>query len=166
MGFESEGISELKMRLQRLADVPAIATAELSDCADDLQQKARDMAPIDYGDLKDAIMVNEVGGSARNAKGQFMKGALREFIVYVKNDRPLQHPTNEMHVVGDYAWKVHEYMGWGSNVTTFMPSEKSVIEGEMHGVEAGGKFLERAMNELEPNIHMRLAKIVAKWTEG
>jgi hypothetical protein len=57
-------------------------------------------------------------------------------------------------------------MGWGMNQTSFMPSEKSVQTGNAKGVEAGGKFLERAAEDMRDIISEKMAKIVYKYIEG
>lgn len=172
MSLNTQGIEELKLQLRRLANVPDVANEELKRCAQEVQRVARDMAPIDYGDLKNAIRIRETAG--RGAGGRFVKG-VREFEVYINNGHPVADPDkrkHDVHYVGEYAWLVHEYMGWGSvqgylpDGRAFNPSDESRAEGLKHGVEAGGKFLERAGLELQAEISSRLAKVVFKYIEG
>ncbi len=46
--------------------------------------------------------------------------------------------------VGEYAWLIHEHMGWGNVRMSIMPSERSVAAGLANGVHAGGRFMDRA----------------------
>lgn len=162
MSFEIEGIEQIKLKLQRLNDVPQIADEELKKCAEDLADKARAMAPVDYGDLKEAIQVARRG--AQGAGGRFVKG-ISNYEVLINNRHPVSDPFKQKYgtdYVGEYAWYVHEHMGWGSNSADLMPSDKSIAAGAAAGVEAGGKFLERALEDMRDEIGMRLAQAVRK----
>ncbi len=173
MAFDAEGFDQLKLILKRAADLPSEMNGELKVMAKKTQELAIHMAPIEYGDLKDAIKIQEVAG--QGAGGRFAKG-LRNFVVYVDNNHPVSDERqirNNIETVGEYAWFVHEYMGWGSHSgapledgRSFMPSEKSVAEGERYGVEAGGRFLERAGDEIADRIDAELGKVVFKWIEA
>ena len=161
MSFQTVGISDLRIRINALNGSIDVATEEMRQLAFDIREKARDMAPIDYGDLKKSLKIRNVMGrdeKSRNDKGQAFTGSRRQFIIYVDNDRPLIHPTKKATTVGDYAWEVHEYMGWGNNVMPFMPSDHSVEVGWTHGVEAGGKFLERAVEFYRDSAETRITK--------
>jgi len=107
MALNTQGIEELKLQLRRLANVPEIANNEMKACAEDLRNKARDMAPIDYGDLKGAIQTraNSVGGAA------FRRGStLLNYEVIINNNHPVSDDEKRKHGVthvGEYAWLVH-----------------------------------------------------------
>lgn len=161
--MDTSGIGQLKLRLQRMGGIAEVADATLKEAAGELRDKARDMAPIDYGDLKAAITVRRLG--AQGAGGRFVKG-VSNYEVYVNNDAPV-HDKQGVDSVGEYAWLVHEHMGWASQPNPqFMPSQESVDAGLEKGVEAGGKFLERATLELKVKFEERLAAIVLKYLEG
>jgi hypothetical protein len=151
--------SRFRVRLERLKGVPEAVNEELRDCAHDLAQLSRDMAPIDYGDLKAAIKVGRRG--VQGEGGRFVAGK-SQYDVYVDEDQPVRDPDKideGVETVGEYAMEVHEHMGWESHpVKDFMPSEKSRREGAARGVEAGGKFMERALIELSPGIVSRLKR--------
>lgn len=67
MAFDLEGIEQFKLQLSRLTEIPNLADQELKACAEEVAQKARDMAPYEYEDLKEAIQVARRGG-ARDAR--------------------------------------------------------------------------------------------------
>jgi hypothetical protein len=165
MGLQSDGVQQLKLILKRMRDVPAVANEELRVCADKVQTLARNMAPIDYEDLRKSIRVRRIG--VQGAGGTFMKG-VSGFMVYVDNNYSVsaeEKAKRGVTKVGDYAWEVHEHMGWAGYKTELMPSKKSVADGLSHGVDAGGKFLERATDRLGPVINARLAAIIRKYVD-
>jgi len=170
MTFSSQGIDQLKLLLNRAKSIPEQADQELGRIAMDLRDMARNMAPEDYGDLKNSIKHQRVGGG-RNALGRFESG-LHNWIVYVKNDYHVQDPEKAkigIETAGQYAWFIHEYMGWGSTPGApngkgkpFMPSVYSQMIGLSHGVESGGKFLERAGIEIQRTMSSKIGTIVLK----
>jgi hypothetical protein len=161
MAFDTSNIEKFKLHLMRLAEIPDLANAEMEACAKEVQQKARDMAPIEFGDLKDAIRIRNVGtGGAKASGGKFTTGGTRNYQIYIDESHGSQHGGT----VGAYAWGVHEYMGWGSTQghtpdgKKYMPSAESVQAGAAKGVEAGGQFLARAVRALEGGIYARVQK--------
>lgn len=170
MGLSSDGIDQLKLLLNRAKGIPQQADEELGRIAMDLRDMARNMAPEDYGDLKNSIKHQRVGGG-RNALGRFESG-LHNWIVYLKNDYHVQDPEKQkdgIETVGEYAWFIHEYMGWGNTPgaprkdgTPFMPSAYSQLIGLSHGVESGGKFLERASMEIQKTMSPKIGRVVLK----
>lgn len=162
MGFKSQGADKLKLRLQRIgAGLPNAVDNELRNIAYEIQQKAKDMAPIDYGDLRSAIRVRRYGMQGEG--GRFVKGR-SVYDVLLDMNQPVRDPDKleEGYTrVGDYAWEVHEHMGWGNKRRVLMPSKKSVAAGLAAGVEAGGKFMERALLDVatkDDGILVRLIK--------
>lgn len=167
MALDTEGITQVRMRLMRLAKTPAIADEELKRCANDVAQKARDMAPIDYEDLRRAIQVARRGSDVRDSKGRFVSGySTYEVLI---NDRTTVRDPEKLKRgithVSEYAWWVHEHMGWASSPNKFMPSKRSVAAGLSAGVEAGGMFMVRALYDMEASIQQRLARVVARYIE-
>lgn len=168
MGMEIEGMEQVKLLLQRITGVVDVANAELKTMANEVAEVARDMAPIDYGDLKSAIKVRFEG--AQGTGGRFVKGG-GAYAIYIDNDTPVQDPFKQKYgteTVGEYAWLVYQYMGYG-NVPGFLPdgrpfnpSEDSVKAGKEKGVDAGGLFLERAAIAKIDEIYQRMATIVDK----
>lgn len=165
MEFNLGEIQKIRLRLERLKELPQLLNEELRHCANDVAQVAKDMAPIDYGDLKDAIQVGRRG--VQGAGGRFVSG-MSNYEVFINERHPVSDPDKIKHGVdhvGEYAWYVHEHMGWSGYDTGFMPSEKSVEAGLEKGVDAGGKFLERALEEMRVAIEARMASVNAKYVK-
>lgn len=168
MAFDADEFDQVKVRIMRAADVansPEVQ-ALLREAAEEIRQTARNMAPEDYGDLKDAIRVGRRG--AQDASGRFSSGAGSTYTVYIDNNHRVKDPERKKsaETVGQYAWHVHEHMGWGTNVTNFMPSQHSVATSAAAGEIAGGKFLERAMEKHATSIYQRVAQVVLKHVEA
>lgn len=162
MGLKTTGMGSLKATLSRIGQaVPRAMDQELAMVAAEVRNKAKAMAPIDYGDLKSAIRLRRLG--VQGAGGRFVAG-LSNYEVYLDMNQPVTDPDKEETRVGEYAWKVHEHMGWAGNRRALMPSEKSVAAGKAEGVDAGGRFMERALLEvvMAENITARLARVARK----
>jgi hypothetical protein len=169
MSFDVDdgGIKQMKLRLQRLRGVKGVANEELKACANDVAQKAKDMAPIDYGDLKRAIQVGRRG--VQGAGGRFVKG-VSNYDVFISGNTKVQDPKkldrkDPVETVGEYVWEVHEHMGWASQPGKFMPSEESVQAGLEKGVEAGGKFMERAQEAMRQEVVKRMITVTAAYIQ-
>lgn len=160
MSLSTTGIEALKLKLMELAFAPVLVEVELEACARELRDKSRDMAPIDFGDLKSAIQDRRLGSAARSALGQFVKGS-SSYEVFINMRTPVRDPkkSGEFSTVGQYAWEVHEHMGYAGHETDHMPSKESVKAGRDAGVDAGGKFMERAALELVPKVNSRLMTV-------
>jgi hypothetical protein len=169
MAFEHEGLEGAVARLIRAAQLPDKCNHELFEMALETQETAKHMAPVDYGDLQDAITLR-----ARNEKGQFARigpVAMRlNYEIFVNDNHPVTKDKKTTDTkVGDYSRQVHEYMGYGNvegapigrGGKPFMPSQKSVDEGLKHGEEAGGRFIDRAREKISKVMHARLGKIIA-----
>lgn len=170
MSFSFEGLEQMKLRLQRIGGgVVDVANEQMQTMAHELRQKARDMAPIDYGDLKAAIQLRAHAAAGVKATGGRFT-SLRDWTVFVNNEYPVRDKDKpESTVVGDYVWLVHQYMGYGNTQgylpgsgKPFNPSDESRREGERHGVEAGGLFMERATEALREDFQKRMASIIRK----
>lgn len=169
MSLDIEGIEGLKLLLKRFTDIPNAAAAEMGILAEDTKNLARNMAPEEFGDLKDAIKMRLRDGFGRFARG--INAVTYEIYVdtshAVSDERQVK--TGDT-TVGDYAWAVHEYMGYGNTPGApmkksgkpFMPSAKSVAEGLKFGVDAGGRFMERSGEEMREKIDVKLGALVFK----
>lgn len=170
MAFNLEGIEQFKLQLSRLNEIPNLADAELRQCAEEVAQKARDMAPFDYEDLIDAIQVGRRGG-ARDARGRFV-GGISNYEVFINLRHPVKDPgAKGVSTVEAYAWEVHEHMGWGSTPGSlyihgkpFMPN-KDRNRGP-NGEERGGQFLYRAVEALREGIYARLNRKITGYTQA
>lgn len=169
MAFDIAGIEQFKFQLSRLSEIPNLADQELRLCAEEVAQKARDMAPYDYEDLMDSIQVARRGG-ARDARGRFVRG-VSNYEVFINLRHPTQHKEASSGTVADYAWQVHEHMGWGTtpgslyiNGKPYMPNKDRAVGP--NGEERGGQFLYRALRELAPGIYARINRKVTGYTQG
>jgi hypothetical protein len=159
MSLNVNGLDELKLRLQRLKGVPLAANAELKILAEETAALARRMAPVDKEKLEEAIKVR-FEGTERNALGRFVTGG-GAYTVFVDNSVPVEGRKGK--TVGDYAWEMHEHL------TPAGPMKLGALSVEKQAgsnVVVGGKFLERAGEEMRDQIPLRLAKIVFVHIEG
>ena len=122
---------------------------------------AKQFAPVDEGNLEDAIRVEEIGGG-RNALGQFERWSIR---VSVDENHPAAHYNKDgsvtagtsMKIVGDYLWIMHEcLLPFGSGFGDLHLGPKSQDKDAGRGV-VGGKFMERALNMRLPMITQLVA---------
>ena len=150
MAFKKGDMAGFRLQLQRAAtQVPQATSDELREIAYEARNRARDMAPIDYGDLKNAIGVKRFG--VQGPGGRFISGqSIYEVMIDMRKPVTASDKLAEgIKTVGDYAWEVHEHMGWAGNWRPLMPSAKSVAAGRAAGVNAGGKFLSRALLDVD-----------------
>ena len=155
MAFSKQGLKEIQIKLERLRGLPQVADQELKAIAIEVKQTAKDMAPIDYGGLKKSIKIRRTG--AQDSKtGRFVKGK-SNYTVYIDNNTPTQGRKEK--TVGEYAWFIHEHMGWGANKNVIMPSKKSIASGNGKD-EVGGKFLDRAIFKYRTITNARLNKVI------
>lgn len=116
-------------------------TAKLHQKALQIQNLAKQMAPIDDGNLEKAIKVFPESTPAtrvRNALGQF---ARVDIYVYVDMDMP----ADEGKKVGDYAYIMHEHL---TPFGAYNLGPKSAAKQAGQSVMVGGKYLERAYAQL------------------
>jgi hypothetical protein len=155
--METQGVEQLKLQLQRLKGVTIVANAELKIAAAEMADLARKMAPVDKGNLEKAIKVRYegIGGS-----GRFQAGG-GAYTVYVDNNVPLDGRDGK--TVGDYAWELHEHltpageMQLGPLSVEKQTSDPSIV--------VGGKFIERAGEEMREKINLSIATVVSKYIE-
>lgn len=155
MGFSKGGLQEVQLRLKRLKRLPNIADAEMRNIAFEIRSTAKMMAPVDYSNLRNAIKIRRTAGTEAGTQG-FIKG-LSNYTIYIDGNTPALNRREK--TVGEYAWMVHEHMGWGSTYGAIMPSEKSVLSG--NGTDpVGGKFLDRAMLKHQIQSGVRIQRVV------
>lgn len=137
MGVKVSGVEELIAQLSQIGKKADRGVAdELRRGAEEIAQLAREQAPVDEGNLEDAIKAEE------DRSG--INGRIQTY-VYVDSN----HPAEDGKTVGDYAEFMHE----GS----YQPGPLSVAKARGNGRIVGRKFLERAVDELKPEIVKRVA---------
>ncbi|MCG5512857.1 hypothetical protein LQD11_06900 [Ectothiorhodospira shaposhnikovii] len=120
----------------------------MSGSAEELAAVARKMAPVDEGNLEDAIVVSEAG------RGLF--GGIK-FEVKIDENMPL--PEKPGKTVGDYATIMHEQL------TPYGPLQlgpASIEKQKTTDVIVGGGFLERAADQVSPSIVRSIHDAIAK----
>jgi hypothetical protein len=136
MGVKVKGIAELAYKLENMMETSIRGASDILEAgADDIQKLAREMAPVDEGNLEQAIMVEKKrdGINRRNT-----------FEVYV--DDSLQ--ANGEKTIGDYALIMHE--GRGSIWHDL--GKKSQLKNASVSARVGEKYLERAADEYRDSI--------------
>ena len=108
MGVEVDGVEELMVLLRRAGQKAAKgALDQMRKEAAEIQQLARQMAPVDEGDLEKAIVTREVGGG-RDESGRF---ASKSIIIEVNGDAPAGlDKEGRPRTVGQYAYIMHEHL--------------------------------------------------------
>jgi hypothetical protein len=162
MGFSVANLDRVKLRIMRAANVVNNAPVQqtLRKGAEAVLQTARDMAPIEYGDLKDAIRMRR-GGDARDAGGRYIRGGGSTWTVYI-DEKHAVNPAKYVTSVGQYAWIVHEHMGWEGFETELMPSALSIATAAMAGEVAGGRFLHRAAEKHAAQVTQHVMSVIVK----
>lgn len=159
MSIETTGVGTLKAQLLRLGGVPAVVNEELKKCAEELAVLARKMAPVDKTNLEKSIKVRYEG--TQGAGGRFVKGG-GSYAVFV--DMKMSIPGRDGKVIGDYAWEMHEHLHPFGHYNL---GDKSLQKQMANpNVMVGGKFLERATEELRDKIQQRLARVVFKYVQA
>lgn len=121
----------------------------------DTQRLARAMAPVDEGNLEQAIKLRPEGGTAqlRDEYGRFAK---TEIEVYIDVNMPV--PGRPGKTVGDYAYEIHEHLTpYGFMQLGPKSQRKQARNG---GIEVGGGFLDRAAAEIEQGLDARLLAVL------
>jgi hypothetical protein len=158
MSVTIEGTDNLGVLLQQVGEKAVRGIyAQMKVEAEKLAEKARENAPVDHGDLEKAIKVREAGGG-RNDRGQFARKSIE---VYVDETLPA-HDSNGRErpgkTVGDYAWEMHEHL------TPAGPLQLGPKSQEKDGGsgKVGGKYLERASDEIEKELLANLTTACQK----
>lgn len=131
MGLKITGLAEMIRRLSNDAEQSSRGSRDaLVEGGEKIAQRAKEYAPIDEGNLEDAI----------TSTGVIDKGSRRKVVdVYVDTN----HAGTRAPTVEDYYLRMHE----GSYNLGSKSREKDGGSGKV-----GPKYLERAFIELEPEI--------------
>jgi hypothetical protein len=109
--------------------------------AEMIRDTARKMAPVDEGNLEEAIKLRgDAIGRTRDEFGRFQR---TEVDVYVDMDQPV--PDRPGKTVGDYAYEMHEHLT-PMGPLQLGPGSQAKQDGQSEQV--GGGFLERAADEV------------------
>mgnify|MGYP001037944824 CR=1 FL=1 len=141
MGLKVTGISETKARIENDAERSSrAALREVERGAKKIVERARRQAPVDEGNLENAIKIlgHDRGGLNRR----------KRIVVGVDGSMPV--PERPGKTVGDYAGLMHENL---QPYGIFELGEKSRDKQRNNpDVIVGGKFLERAAQDLQQEI--------------
>jgi hypothetical protein len=150
MGIVVTGAIEAQEMLLNIdSNTKRRAFGAILEGAKEIQELAIKMAPIDKGNLEEAIKIDE-GGSGRDAAtGRFTR---KEVSVYVDMSMPV--PDRPGKTVGDYAYEMHEHL---TPVGPLQLGERSQEKQEGSSVVVGGGFMERALDALKERIVNQVA---------
>lgn len=151
MGVEVDGVEKL-MFLLRQGGSRAVKGAfqQMKKEGEKIADLARLMAPVDEGDLEKAIQTRAVGGG-RSEGGQF---AQKQIIIEIDGDRPAGvNREGQISVVGDYAYLMHEHL---TPFGHYRLGPRSQAKQAGSSVMVGGKYLERAVAEVEKGLINRI----------
>lgn len=151
MGVKVTGLldtEEMVMRIDTTAKRRVVKA--LIDKGKELQAMAIKMAPVDEGNLEEAIKLRpETAERARDEMGRFSRV---EVEVYIDLDAPV--PTRPGKKVGDYAYEIHEHLTpMGSLQLGPLSQQKQETNG---GIAVGGGFLTRAVDAMDDKIDFAL----------
>jgi len=151
MAITVEGIDELKYLLQQSGDKAVRGVLnQMRQEAKDIQELAIKMAPLDHGNLEEAIKVRDNAGG-RTSLGQFARKTVE---VYV--DTEMEIPERPGKFISDYAWEMHQHL---TPYGFLRLGKKS--QAKQHGQEeiVGGGFLERAVDKVSDRMMDRLIAV-------
>jgi hypothetical protein len=149
MGMEVEGVERLQFLLTQIGDKATQGVlGQMKKEAIAMRDLARKFAPIDHGNLEEAIKVQTLGGG-RDEMGRF---ARKSFSVFVDLDMK-GHDGRE---IRRYAYLMHEHL------TPFGPynlGPNSVAKQEGQNEMVGGMYLERAASQISEGLMNRLIQV-------
>jgi hypothetical protein len=148
MGIRLEGVDELMTILQQTGEKAQRGVyQQMKKEALEIQRLARLYAPIDHGNLEDAISVEEMEGE-RDSRGRMGR---KSVVVFVD----MSQEGYEGEPIGQYAYIMHEYLApYGK----FKLGPLSQLKNKGNG-KVGGKFLERAINDVSQEMMKRLVDV-------
>jgi hypothetical protein len=146
MGVKITGVDTTALRLEALTDQYGDrARRALEQGAKDVQELARRQAPVDEGNLEAAIKLDHDYQGVNRRK---------RFFVYIDENMPVPGKPDKR--VGDYSVLMHENLApYGTFQLGPLSEEKQSANPD---VIVGGKFLERAGDELADEITERVRK--------
>lgn len=144
MGVKLTGDSTLKQRLSNIGERSTRETlAALRAGGKAIVDRARQYVPEDYGNLESAIKQDE---ERTGINGRM------EISVFVDGSTPAPERGPGV-TVQDYALMLHEDPRFWTQL-----GEKSREKAKRLGVRVGPKYLERAADELAPEIHRNVVE--------
>jgi len=136
MGIKVRGDYGVKKKLENISKRSSKgALREMRKGGKQIEELAKKMAPIDEGNLEEAITYEEDRSGINN------RIAIK---IFVDEDKVVTAKKN----VGDYALIVHDNLD-GKN---YGKGEKSKEKAKREGVEVGPFFMDRAVEELKDEI--------------
>lgn len=151
MGMEIEGADELAILLTQSGGkaVKGVLDQMRKEAAK-IQELAQKYAPIDHGNLEDAIKVRTQGGG-RDESGRFGRKSISVFI-------DMNAPAFDGRTVGEYAYVMHEHLlPFGSGGYNLGKHSQAKQAGQSEIV--GGRFLERAADDVSKDMMNRLINV-------
>lgn len=146
MAIEIIGIDALEALIRQSGGrVEKGVVAQMKKEALAIRDLARKFAPLDHGNLEDAIDVEEEGGG-RNEMGRFTRKSYRVFV-------DMSHAAPRGKTVGDYAYLMHEHLApYGPYNLGPLSQAKQLGQSEL----VGGLYMERAIDQVGRGMMNRL----------
>lgn len=156
MGIEVQGVEKLLILLKQGGEKAVRgASKQMEREADDIRDLARQMAPIDEGDLENAIVVTDAGGGRDEYTGRFVR---KHFSIGIDENATATDRNGNTVTVASYAYLMHEYLApYGS---VYQLGSKSRAKQAGSSVIVGGKYLERAAARIEKGLINRIVERV------
>lgn len=156
MGIEVEGVEKLLILLKQGGEKAVRgASIQMKKEAIGIRDLARQMAPIDEGDLEKSIIVTDEGGGRDESTGRFLR---KYFAIGIDENATSTDRTGNTVSVASYAYLMHEYLAPYGNVYQLGPKSRAKQAGS--SVVVGGKYLERAAAEREKGLVNRIIERV------
>jgi hypothetical protein len=154
MGMTLEGADEAMALLYQTGHrVTRGVVGQMRSEAEAIQKLAKKYAPLDHGNLEDAIKVKTLGGG-RDELGRFMRKSFE-----VSIDMNATGHLGES--ISKYAYEMHELLlpyGAGGFNLGKLSRQKDAGRGVV-----GGRFLERAVSEVSNGTMNRLIQVAASY---
>ncbi len=154
MGMTLEGADEAMALLYQTGQrVTRGVVGKMRSEAEAIQKLAQQYAPVDHGNLGEAIEIRTLGGG-RDELGRFMRKSFEVFI----NMNASGHRGEP---ISQYAYEMHELLlpyGAGGFNLGKLSQQKDAGRGIV-----GGRFLERAVDEVSKGIMNRLIQVTASY---
>lgn len=153
MGIDVIGLEEMEVLIRQSGEkAQRGVSAQMKREAEKIRDLARKFAPIDHGNLEEAIDMAEVE-SERGESGRFGRKSYSVFV-------DMFYPSHDGRSVGDYAYVMHEHlMPYGPYKLGEHSRAKQAGQIEM----VGGMYLERAVDEVSRDMMTRLANVARSY---
>ena len=149
MGIEFTGFDELQANIRQIGPrAERAVTRQIKAEAYKIRDLARKFAPIDEGPLEASIKMDESDGG-RDALGRFRR---KSYTVYVDTE---MRGSNGAYI-GEYAYIMHEHL---TPYGAFKLGPKSMAKQQGQAEMVGGRYLERAVDQVSEGIMNRLIEV-------